>query len=400
MNLALRDIRHQRSRFIQTCLGLGMLLGVVMSMSGIYRGLFADATAVLSSTAADIWVVQQDSSGPFAANSRIPEEVKHRIRAVPGVATASPLSFQNIQLTRHGKPFRFFLVGYEQGGLGGPPRIIAGRPIQQSHYEIVVDRAMKMAIGEKLRLAGDDYTVVGLTTKMVSSAGDPVAYVTLADAQKIQFQDDDHAIRTSRARVAARVNQLPTLSPAQGNLLAPLVSEIATSTHIVNTVVARLAPGASLPEVQARISRWQHLRPLSAGEQEEIITKGMIQKAKMQLGLFRAILLVISGVIISLIIYTMTMDKLRVIATLKLIGTKNRVIVGLILQQSLLMGLIAYAVGYTLISLTHEKFPRRVELVAIDLQVLFAIVMVICVAASLVGIRKAMLVEPAQALGG
>ncbi|MFH1019194.1 MAG: ABC transporter permease, partial [Pseudomonadota bacterium] len=64
MNLALRDIRHHRSRFIQTCLGIGMLLGVVMSMSGIYRGLFADATAILTTTAADIWVVQQDTSGP------------------------------------------------------------------------------------------------------------------------------------------------------------------------------------------------------------------------------------------------------------------------------------------------------------------------------------------------
>jgi putative ABC transport system permease protein len=316
------------------------------------------------------------------------------------VAAASALSFQIIQQERDNKPFRFFLVGYELGGLGGPPRLSAGRPIQQSHYEIIVDRAMRLPLGAKLRLAGDNYTVVGLIDKMVSSAGDPVAYVTLADAQKIQFQDDDHAIRNSRARVAAKVNQLAILSPSQTSRLAPLVAEIAGSTHIANTVVARLAPGADLAAVQASISRWNHLRPLSAADQVEIITKGMIQKAKMQLGLFRAILLVISGVIISLIIYTMTMDKLRVIATLKLIGTKNRVIVGLILQQSLLMGLIAYAVGYTLIRLFQDKFPRRVDLVAIDLRMLFVIVIIICVAASMVGIRKAMLVDPAQALGG
>ncbi|MDH5299463.1 MAG: ABC transporter permease, partial [Desulfobulbaceae bacterium] len=78
----------------------------------------------------------------------------------------------------------------------------------------------------------------------------------------------------------------------------------------------------------------------------------------------------------------------------------NRVIVGLILQQSLLMGVVAYWIGYGLIRLTYDKFPRRVELVAFDLQLLFAVVLVICVAASLAGIRKAMRVEPAQALGG
>ena len=104
---------------------LGLLLGVVMTMGGIYRGLFADALAVLNATGADVWVVQQDTNGPFAENSRIPEDLKYRIRAVPGVAEASPLSFQTIQIERKGKPFRFFLIGYELNGFGGPPGIIA-----------------------------------------------------------------------------------------------------------------------------------------------------------------------------------------------------------------------------------------------------------------------------------
>ncbi|MBA3002546.1 MAG: ABC transporter permease [Desulfurivibrio sp.] len=400
MNLALRDIRHQKSRFIQTCLGLGLLLGVVMSMSGIYRGLFTDATGILNATAADLWVVQQDTSGPFAATSRIPEEIKYRIRAVPGVAQASALSFQNIQSERHGAPFRFFLVGYELGGMGGPPIIVAGRPIRQKHYEIVVDRAMKIGLGEQLQLGGDDYTIVGHTAKMVSSAGDPVAYVTLADAQKIQFKDDNNAIRNSREKLASQLERLPVLSPNQASQLTPQIAKIVGSTHIANTVVARLSPGADLAEVQDRISRWNHYRPLTGKDQEHILTEGMIKKAKMQLGMFRGILLVISGVIISLIIYTMTLDKLRVIATLKLIGTRNRVIVGLILQQSLLMGVIAYVIGFVLIALTRDKFPRRWDLVAIDLQLLFGIVILICIGASLVGIRKAMRVEPAEALGG
>lgn len=399
MNLALRDIRYHRGRFIQTCLGLGLLLAVVISMAGIYRGLVADALAILEATGADLWVVQQGTSGPFAATSRIPEDLKYRIRAVPGIAQASPLSFQNIQLERDGKPYRFFLVGYEPGGLGGPPALVAGRGIRQKHYELVADRGMKLPLGARLTLAGDRYTVVGLTARMVSSGGDPVAYVTLADAQKIQFKEDNDAIRNNRARIAAQVGeQLP--SPAQAAATSRIASELLGSTHIVNTVVARLAPGASLAEVQQRIDRWNHLRPLSNAEQESILTEGMIKKAKMQLGLFRILLLIISGVIISLIIYTMTLDKIRPIATLKLIGAQNRVIVGLILQQSLLMGLIAYGIGYGIISLTYEKFPRRVVLVNSDLHVLFVIVMVICVAASVVGIRKALRVEAADALGG
>lgn len=400
MNLAIRDIRFHRGRFILTSIGLGLLLGVVMSMGGIYRGLFADALAVLHSTKADLWVVQQDTNGPFAESSRIPEDIKYRIKSVPGVAEASPLSFQTIQIERQGKPFRFFLVGYDLGGIGGPPEILAGRNIRQKHYEMVVAKAMKMALGEKIRLGLHEYTVVGITGKVVSSSGDPAAYVSLADAQEIQFKKDNDAIRNNRERVAADLDKLQNLTKAQAQFLKENVSDLTESIHTVNTVVARLAPGASLQEVQQRIERWNHYRAISEEGQTKILTKGMIEKARMQLGLFRVILLVISAVIISLIIYTSTLDKIRVIATLKLIGSQNRVIIGMILQQSLLMGVIAYAVGYGLISLTYEKFPRRIVLEAFDLQVLFAIVVVICTVSSFVGIRKALKVEPAEALGG
>jgi len=51
-----------------------------------------NALAILHANKADIWVVQQNTNGPFAESSRIPEDIKYRIRAVPGVAEASPLS--------------------------------------------------------------------------------------------------------------------------------------------------------------------------------------------------------------------------------------------------------------------------------------------------------------------
>ena len=400
MNLAVRDIRYHRGRFILTSIGLGLLLGVVMSMGGIYRGLFADALAVLDSTRADIWVVQQDTNGPFAENSRIPEDIKYRVQAVPGVAEAAPLSFQTIQVERMGKPFRFFLIGYDLNDFGGPPGIIAGRDIHQKHYEMVVAKAMKMEIGEKIHLGLHDYTVVGITGKVVSSGGDPAAYVSLADAQDIQFKKDNDAIRNDRERIGTNLAGIRYLSPAQATYLQQNIADLTESTHTVNTVVARLAPGADIKEVQGRISRWNHFRPISVEEQTKILTKGMIEKARMQLGLFRIILLVISAVIISLIIYTSTLDKIRVIATLKLIGSQNRVIIGMILQQSLLMGIIAYAIGYVMILLTYEKFPRRIVLEPFDLQALFVIVVAICMISSFVGIRKALRVEPAEALGG
>ena len=79
MDLAVKDIRHGPRRFIFTCLGIGLLLMVVMSMGGIYRGLVDDATLIVHKTGAEVWVVQKDTNGPFAEDSRIPEDLKYTL---------------------------------------------------------------------------------------------------------------------------------------------------------------------------------------------------------------------------------------------------------------------------------------------------------------------------------
>jgi putative ABC transport system permease protein len=366
-----------------------------MGMAGIYRGLVSEAMTILNDTGADLWVVQQGTNGPFAATSRIQEDLKYRLRALPGIAQASPVSYQNIQIERHGKPFRFFLVGYEPGGMGGPSSVVAGRPIEQRHYEMVADLSLGLPVGSQLELGRNDYTIVGLTRNMASSSGDPLVYVSLADAQEIQFKADNSALRTDRERVARGLAAV-----VQQQTLAPVVTNLAGGTHQINALVVRLEPSANPLLVQESIERWGHLRAISDSQQRSILFEGMIAKARKQIGLFSVILLIISAVIISLIIYTMTLDKLKVIATLKLIGAQNRVIVGLILQQSLIMGIVAYLAALVIINLTYQNFPRRVELLSSDLQALFLIVLCICVLASVAGIRKALSIEPAEALGG
>ena len=94
------------------------------------------------------------------------------------------------------------------------------------------------------------------------------------------------------------------------------------------------------------------------------------------------------------------MDKLREIATLKLIGAPDRTIIGLIVQQSLLMGVISFIAGTALVSAAKDWFPRRVVLDPTDLGILFAVVVAVCLLASALGVRVAVRVDPARALAG
>ena len=82
-----------------------------------------------------------------------------------------------------------------------------------------------------------------------------------------------------------------------------------------------------------------------------------------QLLLFRTLLMIVSVVIISLVIYTFTMEKIRSIAVMKLIGAPNRVIVRLVMEQSLLLTVSAFLFALVLINQTYPYFPKTILLV-------------------------------------
>jgi putative ABC transport system permease protein len=119
-----------------------------------------------------------------------------------------------------------------------------------------------------------------------------------------------------------------------------------------------------------------------------------------QIGLFMTLLLIVSAVVIALIIYTMTMEKLKQIATLKLIGAPDRTIVVMIVQQALALGFIGFTIGATLIFNVKDNFPRRVVLEPDNVAALGLVVFAVCLVASGLGVRVALKVDPATALGG
>ena len=134
---------------------------------------------------------------------------------------------------------------------------------------------------------------------------------------------------------------------------------------------------------------------------EEILVAKLIATSAKQIGMFLVILAIVSAAIVAFIIYTMTLGKIREIAVLKLIGTRNRTIVGLILQQSLALGMIGFVVGKIAATLLMAPiFPKYVLLEPLDSVFGFGAVMVICMLASLVAIHAALKVDPAEAIGG
>jgi putative ABC transport system permease protein len=381
MNLALKDIRHNLGRFLLTCVGLSLLLGIVLAMIGIYRGLILESLGLARAAGAEVWVVEGGTRGPFAEASKLPGDMREAIAAQWGVAAAGAVAYQNVEAQHRGATKRLLVVGAEIGRPGGAPRLAAGRPILRSRYEAIADRRAGLALGEQIKLGRDTFTVVGHTENLVASGGDPVVFITLRDAQKLQFDLTPAAARREAARASSTGGSTG-------------------STDTVNAVLVRLLPGVDPRAFATGIERWKHLAALTQEQQETVLSRSVIERARQQIGMFTSLLMIVSTVIIGLIVYTMTIDKKKSIATLKLIGAPDRRIVGLIVQQALAMGVIGFFAGAILINLTHGYFPRRLVLEPADATALFGIVLIVCLLASALGVRAALKIDPASALAG
>lgn len=399
ISLAGRDILHAWGKFVLTGIGLGLLIGVTLSMAGVYRGMVDDAQSLLDNSRSDLWVVQKDTLGPYAEPSSLTEDSERPIQAMRGVAQAAGVTYLTTQITHGDRDVRVMVVGAEMGehGLPGQPtHLISGRQIVSGHYEAVADEKTGFAIGDRVRVRRTAYSIVGLTNRMVSSGGDPMLFLSLKDGQTAQFQKDSDAVVRQRARTAAS----PMLNPPGNPAVAQAVTDVQSANTNVNAVLVTLKPGANPDEVASSIRRWQRMTVYTRAEMEKILVEKLIANSARQIAMFLVILSIVSAAIVAFIIYTMTISKIREIAVLKLIGTRNRTISWMILQQALGLGLIGFIVGKIAASLWAPFFPKYVLLLPSDSIRGFFVVMLICTLASAIAIQAALKVDPAEAIGG
>jgi len=380
INLAYKDISHSLSKFLITAISVGVLLGIVIIMIGVYRGMVFDAKVLVTDIKADIWVVQQDTLGPFAQTSKVHEDLKNQISYQDGIKEAGAITFQTFQMVNNGNDFKVMLVGYDPFGnleVIDKSKLIAGRAINRQHFEIVVSLKTGYKLGEKIRLGKDDYKVVGITRDTVSNGGDYLIFTSLKDAQTLQFTYTNERIRSDNNRGIK-----------------------GTNPYLVNAIIAKVQDGFNVQTVARNIEYTTHKKVFTKNEQLTLLLQKVIQKSSKQIGMFTVILIIVSIIIIALIIYTMTLEKIKEISILKLIGIPNFTISKMIIQETVVLGILAFISGNIFARLVEGSFPKRIVLELDDAFSLFVIILISSIFASLFGIYKVIKTDPAQAIGG
>jgi len=397
MDLAVYDLKLHKGRFIATIIGVGLLFTIVLAMNGLYRGNIQEGLATIQVTNPDLWVVERFRGGPFNEQSTMSEYYYYSVKAVPAVEQASPFIYYAVERQIGDQSRHFSIIGYDVfGGLGGPQKIIAGRGISRAHYEMVADKKLGAQLGDQVRLGLHNYTVVGLTQGAIDTSGDPLVFLSLPDAQEVLYQKDNEEIRTQRERLFRSLSRQSPLTPQSADKLLPTLQP---DTHIINAILVKLTPGSDRSEVARHIRDWLYFSVYTTPEETQLMLKGRLASMTKQLMLFRILLMIVSVVIISLVIYTFTMEKIRSIAVMKLIGAPNTVIVRLVMEQSMLLTVSAFIFALILINNTYHLFPKTILLVPSDEVVTFIVVFFGGILASILGLVQALKTQPALALG-
>ncbi|ANT65930.1 ABC transporter permease [Prosthecochloris sp. CIB 2401] len=399
ISLAGKDILHGWGRFVLTAAGLGLLIGVTLSMAGIYRGMVDDGNILLDNSGADLWVVQQGTIGPYAEPSTISDDLYRSVLGIEGVKAASNVIYLTMQVYHGERDIRAMVTGVAQGlpdDPGKPRFLVAGRQITAGHYEAVADMSSGLKVDDIVTIRRNRYRVVGLTRRMVSSSGDPMIFIPIKDAMDAQYLKDSDAIVQQRRRRS----ESPVFNPPGQPRVLDAINEADAASNAVNAVLVSLSPGYAAAEVGTSIEQWLRVATYSRSEMKSILVDKLISTSARQIAMFLVILAIVSAAIVAFIIYTMTMAKIREIAVLKLLGTRNSVIASMILQQSVGLGFLGFMVGRIATTFWAPFFPKYVLLEPGDALRGLVAVLVICMVASILAIRAALKIDPAEAIGG
>ena len=170
--MLLRNITRRKLRTSLSILGIALSIGATVALLGISLGLVGQVSAVVSEAGSELTVVQRlPKNLTFGYLGNMPGEVVEGLRALPGVARATPLVLLPATLTRE---IVFLIYGVEPDGPEvARLKITSGRRLRPDDGPVVMlgRRAadgMGKAVGDTISVGGRELPVAGIYRSGVS----------------------------------------------------------------------------------------------------------------------------------------------------------------------------------------------------------------------------------------
>ncbi len=323
------------------------VFGIAVAIDGVKQTLQTEPAVLVSSFHADTWLARRGSSGLFTTTAVLPESVAAGIRSTPGVRSAEPIVTGRSTIVT-GKRQNANLIGFDlrRGG----PKVIEGRAATGAGEVVVgAGAGAGVGVGGRLETTNGSFRVVGRAEGARYNAGAPTLFLTVKEAQRVSV-DGQPLVMGVAIRGRPRIPPVGASFASNENAVADLRLTIKSATATIDFIA---------------LLTW----------------------------------LIAAGVI-GAIVYLTAIERSRDFAVLRAIGSPDRLIVGGLMIEALLVSLVAAAFSVPLALVLRVGMPLPVTLSGTSAVRILVVGIVVGALASLAAVRRALKTDPALAFGG
>jgi putative ABC transport system permease protein len=376
--VAVQMLIGDRAKYLGLVFAVAFSTFLMSHQSTIFAGIMDRTTSQIKDIKdANIWVMDPKTQY-FDEVKALTDDDVYRVRGVSGVEWAVPLFKGLPRAKAFDGNFRVvIMMGVDDATLVGAPRdlVLGSAEEMRKPDAVLVDRVayefffpkQPYVLGRTLELNDHRVTIQGIFNSSAPFQNLPVFY--------------------------ARYSQALTYVGRERNLLS--------------FVLAKAQPGLSDAEVCRRIIAATGLHAATSKEFGWQTIRYYVAHTgiPVNFGITIAIALVVGTIVAGQTFYIFTLENLKQFGALKAIGVTNWRITGMILLQALMVGVIGYSIGIAMTAAFFEITKGNLDLRGF---VLFwqiaagtgAVVLFIVMAASLMSIRRVLVLEPAVVFRG
>jgi putative ABC transport system permease protein len=376
--IALRMLTGDRAKYFGLVFAIAFCTFLLENQTSIFANILKrTASQILDVTDAEVWVMDPKTEY-WEQTKALKDTDLTRVRGVPGAQWAVRLFKGNpVAKTLDGKFAVSFLVGLDDATLAGAPR--------------------KMLMGSWERLREPDSVVV-----------DKAGYILLFPGQPLELgrtlEMNDHRVTI----VGISDASAPFVSlPVMHARYSEAVNFLGRERTELSFVIARPLPGVSPKELATRIGAQTGLRARTTDEFMWDCVRYYLRNTgiPVNFGITIAVALVVGTVVAGQTFYLFTVENLRQFGALKAIGVTNPRLIGMILLQAATAASLGFALGTgmaaTFFELTlHKLATRGIVLMWQCVALTGACILFVAIVASILSIRRVLVLEPAAVFRG
>ena len=300
--MAVQSLWQRTLRTLLTLSAIGLTVGAIMSLEGIMRGFTAEFDDVFAGSEAEIMLRQSDIAD--TSLSAIDERVGDKIAAMSEVKNVSGIAFTAVAMPEVGG---FLMIqGYAPNELAVQRfRIVEGSPLTNNHQILLgsmVAESLNKSVGDTFDLGGSRYRVAGIYESGIGWE-DMGCVLTLRDAQMLIGR------------------------PRKVTMYALKLYDSNQAPALVQTI------NQQFPDVHAALAS-EFVEQMPDMQNSDAMIDGIS---------FVAILIGGVGVLNAMLMSVF--ERTREIGVLRALGWRRRAILGLILREALLLGLLGGVAG-------------------------------------------------------